>query len=120
VKEEMRVTIEEEIPFTMVWRKLGEEEAMLEVMIDVVPTDPPMFDVKTLLDDDKVLLVFKVVMVADAVVRSVIEVVASDTVPVAVRLPTVRALSAGEEERERTLPDQRRLEPAEIRVDGVV
>jgi hypothetical protein len=120
VKELMRVTREEEIPFTIVWRKLGDEEAILDVMIDVVPTEPPMVDVKTLLDEESVLEVFKVVMVAEETVRSVIVVVARDTVPVAVREPTVRALNDGDDATDRTLPAQRRLDPAVIRVDGVV
>ena len=62
----------------------------------------------------------KVVRVEEGEVRSVIEVVASDTVPVAVKLPVVSALNEGEVARERTLPDHRRLDPAVIRVDGVV
>lgn len=93
---------------------------MFEVMIVEVPIDPPMFEVRVLPDEERLFVVVRVVIVAEATVRSVILVVASDTVPVAVNDPVVSDENDEEEARERTLPDQRRLDPAVIRVDGVV
>ncbi len=103
---------------------------MFEVMIVEVPIDPPMFEVRVLPDEERLLVVVSVVMVAEAAVSSDVEavtaerleivVVASDAVPVAVNDPVVNDENDEEEARERTLPDQRRLEPAVIRVDGVV
>ena len=86
----MSVTTEEAIPLTIVCKKLGVEDAMFEVMIVDVPTEPPMFDVRVLLDEESVLVVFRLAMVAEAEVRSEIVVVARLDVPVAVRVPTVR------------------------------
>ncbi len=86
----MRVTTEEAIPLTIVCKKLGDEDAMFEVMIVDVPIEPPIFEVRVLLDEESVLLVFRLAMVAEAEVRSEIVVVARLDVPVAVRVPTVR------------------------------
>ena len=116
----MSVTTEEAIPLTIVCKKLGDEDAMFEVIMVDVPIEPPIFEVRVLLDEESVLVVFRLAMVAEETVRSVIVVVARDTVPVAVREPTVRALKDGDDATDRTFPAQRRLDPAVIRVDGVV
>ena len=52
--------------------------------------------------------------------RLVIVVVASDTVPVAVRFPVVRVRKLGDEYTESTFPAHERLVPDDIRDDGVV
>jgi hypothetical protein len=92
VKELIRVTIEEEIPLTIVCKKLGDEDAMLEVIIVDVPIDPPMFEVRVLLDEERLLLVLSKVMVAEAEVRSDIVVVARIVIPVAYRFPVDNAV----------------------------
>lgn len=61
---------------------------MLDVMIVDVPIEPPMFEVRVLLDEERVFEVFKLVIVAEAEVRleifaEEIEVVASEDTPVA-------------------------------------
>ena len=58
----------------------------------------------------------------DAVVAERLEivVVASDTVPVAVRFPVVRVRKLGDEDTESTFPAHERLVPDDIRDDGVV
>lgn len=48
VKELMMFAREELTPFTIVWKRLAEEEAVFEVMTEVVPIDPPMFEVSVL------------------------------------------------------------------------
>ena len=52
--------------------------------------------------------------------RLEIVVVASDTVPVAVRFPVVRARKLGDALTESTFPAHERLVPDDIRDDGVV
>ena len=69
----MRAMTEEEIPLTIVSRKLVVDDATLEVMIVDVPTDPPMFEVRTLFEEERVFPVLRVVMVADAAVRLVVD-----------------------------------------------
>ncbi len=120
MKELIRVTTLDAIPLTIVCRKLGDEEAMLDVIIVDVPIDPPMFEVRVLLDEEREFEVLSVVIVAEAEVRSEIVVVANCDVPVAVNDPVVNDENVGEEETERTLPVQRRLDPVVIRLDGVV
>lgn len=98
----MREATEEEIPLTITWKRLLDDEAVFEVMIVDVPTDPPMLEVRVLPLEESVcevarlvivaLEMFAFVMVDDEEVRSVIVplvivVVARSTVPVAVRLP---------------------------------
>jgi len=47
-KELMILVAIEETPLTMVWKKLEEEEATLEVMTEVVAEDPPRLEVRIL------------------------------------------------------------------------
>lgn len=78
---------EEEMPLTIVWKKLGDEDATLDVIMVDVPIDPPMFEVRVLLDEERVLLVLRVVIVAEAEVRLVIVVVAKVVVPITTKPP---------------------------------
>lgn len=74
----MRATTDEEMPLTIVSRKLDDDEATLEVMIVDVPIDPPMFEVRVLLDEERVFAVLRMVMVADAEVRLVVDAVIAE------------------------------------------
>ena len=101
VKELMMVASEEEIPLTIVWKTLREEEAVFEVMIVEVPIDPPMFEESVLPEEESVLEVERLVterLVAVAevetrllvvrlldTVRLVVEALASAVCPVTVR-----------------------------------
>ncbi len=78
VKELMRVANVEETPLTIVWKKLAEEEAVLEVMILEVAEEPPRLEVRVLPEADKVLLVVRLVMVAFVAVRLVKTAVAAE------------------------------------------
>jgi hypothetical protein len=98
---------------------------MLDVIIVVVPIEPPIFEVRVFTEEERVLLVFKLVMVAEAEVKFVMfaeemVVVANCDVPVALKVPVVRDVNDELEETLRVLFDQRRLEPAVIRVCGEV
>ena len=64
VKELIIVARVEDTPLTIVWRKLAEEDAVLDVMTEVVPTDPPMFEESVLVATERVLEVERLVMVA--------------------------------------------------------
>ncbi len=87
MKELIRVTTLDAIPLTIVCRKLGDEEAMLDVIIVDVPIDPPMFEVRVLLDEEREFEVLSVVIVAEAVVRLEIVVVASVVSPKTTKSP---------------------------------
>lgn len=52
---------DEEIPLTMVWKKLDDDDAVLEVMIVDVPTDPPTLEVSVLPEEERVLDVERLV-----------------------------------------------------------
>jgi hypothetical protein len=69
VKELMSVATDEEIPLTMVWKKLADDEAVLEVMIVDVPTEPPRLLVRVLPEDERELEVERLVTVAEVTVR---------------------------------------------------
>ena len=69
----MIVASEEVIPLTIVVKILPVDVATLDVMIVDVPIDPPMFEVRTLFEEERVLEVLRVVMVAEAAVRLVVE-----------------------------------------------
>lgn len=71
VKELMILASEEETPLTMVWMRLAEEDAVLEVMILEVPTDPPTFEVSVLPVAESVLVVVRLVTVKLVVVAEV-------------------------------------------------
>lgn len=65
----MRVATEEEMPLTIVWKKLADDEAVFEVMIVEVPTEPPTLLVRVLPDALRELVVERLVTereVADA------------------------------------------------------
>lgn len=81
VKELMMFASEEEIPLITVWKKLLDDEATLVLMMVVVPTEPPMFEVRVLAEEERVLEVE-----SDAMV-----VVAKVLVPVTTKLPVVVA-----------------------------
>ena len=66
------------------------------------------------------LVVMRLIIVAEATVRSEMVVVANCDVPVALKVPVVRDVNDELEETLRVLFDQRRLEPAVIRVCGEV
>jgi hypothetical protein len=87
VKELIRVTTLEAIPLTIVCRKLGDEDAMLDVIIVDVPIEPPMFEVRVLLDEERVFEVLRAVMVAEEMV-----VVANCDVPTAYKSPVDNAV----------------------------
>ena len=98
---------------------------MLDVIIVVVPIEPPMFEVRVFTDEERVFEVLRRVMVAEAEVKFVMfaeemVVVANCDVPGALKVPVVRDVNDELEETLSVLPDQRRLEPAVIRLDGVV
>ena len=98
---------------------------MLDVIIVVVPIEPPMFEVRVFTDEERVFEVLRRVMVAEAEVKFVMfaeemVVVANCDVPVALKVPVVRDVNDELEETLRVLFDQRRLEPAVIRVCGTV
>ena len=59
----------EDTPLTIVWKKLADEDAVLDVMREVVPTDPPMFEERVLVATERVLEVERLVMVALVVVE---------------------------------------------------
>ncbi len=114
VKELIKVTIEEEIPLTIVCRKLGDEDATLDVIIVDVPIEPPMFEVRVLTDDERVLLVLRRVMVAEAEVKLVmfaeeIVVVAKVVVPITTKPP----VEVEEERLERKLVFSSQLAPSQ-------
>jgi hypothetical protein len=76
VKDVMIDASDEETPFTIVWKRLADEEAVSEVMILVVPTEPPMFEVRVFPEDERVfeverLVVVRLVVVALVAVRLV-------------------------------------------------
>ena len=62
----------EDTPLTIVWKRLAEEDAVLDVMTDVVPTDPPMFEERVLVATERELVVERLVIVAFVAVRLVI------------------------------------------------
>jgi hypothetical protein len=71
VKELMIVASDEDTPFTIVWKRLADEDAVLEVMIEEVPVDPPRLLVRVLPEDERVFEVVRLVMVAFTAVRLV-------------------------------------------------
>jgi hypothetical protein len=89
VKELMMEAIEEEIPLTIVWKKLADEEATFEVMMVEVPTEPPMLEVRVLPDEERELVTDKLLAVRLLAVSWDAEVVASVEVPNATRLVVV-------------------------------
>jgi hypothetical protein len=64
VKEVMIDAATPVIPLMIVSMMLPDVEATFEVITDVVPTDPPMFEVRTFPTVERVLLVVRLVMVA--------------------------------------------------------
>ena len=56
-------------PLTIVWKRLAEDDAVLEVMILEVPRDPPMFEESVLVATVRELEVERLVMVAFVVVE---------------------------------------------------
>jgi hypothetical protein len=64
VKELIREATEDEIPLTITWRKLADDEAAVEVTMLEVPTEPPTFEVRILPTAERVLLVVRLVIVA--------------------------------------------------------
>lgn len=71
VKELIIVASDEETPFTIVWKRLADEDAVLEVMIEEVPVDPPRLLVRVLPEDERVFEVVRLVIVALVAVRLV-------------------------------------------------
>ena len=68
-------------PFMIVWKKLPDDDATEVLMMVVVPTEPPMFEVRVLAEEERVF----------EVERDAIEVVAKVLVPVTTKLPVVVA-----------------------------
>ena len=60
---------------------------MLDVIIVVVPIEPPMFEVRVFTDEERVFEVLRRVMVAEAEVKFVMVVVASVVVPITTKPP---------------------------------
>jgi len=71
VKELMMFANEEETPLTMVWMRLAEEDAVLEVMILEVPVEPPRLEVSVLPEAESVFEVERLVTVRLVVVAEV-------------------------------------------------
>ena len=84
VKELMIVARVEEIPLTIVWKTLRDDEATFEVMIEDVPIDPPMLEVSVLPEAERELVV-----VMEGAMREEMVVVARVEVPVTVKNPVV-------------------------------
>ena len=85
----MREAKVEETPLTTTWKRLAEEDAVLEVMILVVPTDPPRLDESVLPEAESVFVVERLVterLVDVALVKVALEIVAL----VVVLLPTIK------------------------------
>jgi hypothetical protein len=80
----MIVASVEEKPLTRVWKRLLDDEATLDVMIVDVPTDPPMFEVRTLFEEERVLEVLRVVIVADAAVKLVVDATVAERLEIVV------------------------------------
>jgi hypothetical protein len=100
VKELIIEVATEVIPLTIVSRIFADDDATFEVTIVDVAIDPPRFEVSILALAESVLEVLRLVIVADAEVKSVmvaldIVVVARDTVPVAVSAPVVSVVNVG-------------------------
>lgn len=68
VKELMIEARVEETPLMTVWKRLAEEEAVEEVMMLVVPTDPPRLEERVLPEVERVFEVVRLVIVALVVV----------------------------------------------------
>jgi hypothetical protein len=71
VKELMIVARVEETPLTMVWKTLSDDDAVFDVIILVVPVEPPMFEVRVFPEDERVFEVVRLVTVALVAVRLV-------------------------------------------------
>ena len=86
VKELMMFARDDEMPLTIVWNTLRDEEAVFEVMMVDVPVDPPMLEVSVLPEADRELEVVIVgAMREEMVVVARVEVPRTKRVPFEVR-----------------------------------
>jgi hypothetical protein len=69
VKELMMFAKEDEMPLTIVWKTLRDEEATFEVMMVDVAEDPPMLEVRVLPEEERELEVVRTLVVRELVVR---------------------------------------------------
>jgi hypothetical protein len=116
VKELMMLANEEEIPFTITWKTLAEEDAVLEVMMVDVPMEPPMLEVRTLPEEERELEVVRLVTVS--VVRLAELPTRLPKKVVAVIPPVLDALPTLRSPVRKVVPETERLEvDALVRVD---
>jgi hypothetical protein len=79
----------DETPLTIVWNMLLDDEAILVLIIDVVPIEPPMLEVKVFTEEERVLEVERLVtlrLVAVALVVMRLVVVAFPNIGLVVKL----------------------------------
>jgi hypothetical protein len=116
VKELMIDASEEVTPLTIVWKRFADEDAVFEVMILVVPVEPPTFEVRILAEEESVFVVARLVtvrlVVVALVVVSVVKVASVARRSAVKKLPVEVALVNDEVMAERTV--EKRLDEVAV------